>query len=64
MSWMQDGTGLLVKRIRGRTLPQWIANLASSIRLNNISYKREPGFASSCGPDTHRRTLRWKARAT
>lgn len=24
MPWTRDGSGLLVKRIRGKTLPQWV----------------------------------------
>jgi hypothetical protein len=56
MSWARDGSGLLVKRIRGKTLPQWVTNVRIRQAPEHARWTRsQVGNGRLCNPDTMNR---------
>jgi hypothetical protein len=53
MPWTRDGSGLLVKRIRGKTLPQWVTNVRIRQAPEHARWTRsQVGNGRLCNPDT------------
>jgi hypothetical protein len=60
MGWQRDGSGLAVKRVRGMTLPQWVATTrwVSPDRSGDARWtRRQQGNGRLCHTETARRTF-------